>query len=226
MGRPITALRKANIRIKVNKEGYTKLVQLGQTVHNQLLANIADYAIPLPTLVALQAAVTALRTAASFMGHKRNRASKAQKDDAQLKATSLRLILDELKNYVLNTVTVAFGNQSPERAELLARSGFGFADTRSINRHAQIPRFMRQTNNSIFDGNSNRINWKRPIGMIKGAKVAGYNVYVNGKLTLTTTKCNAVITPPPGGAIVNLVVKPFNSRGEGNGLYTSLKPLA
>lgn len=224
MGRPINNIRKAGIRIKQNKEGYKRLVALANRVGLSLTGN-ADFATPSPSIIALAAGSTALKNAAAFMGQKRNRASKAEKLDAQAKATDLRSLLTAELAYVLTTLEAAVLPDSPTFATKLAGSGFAMSDIRSLNPRAQIPTFVRQDNSKLHPGNEGRLNWKKPLGLIKGAKVAGYNIIIGGVIVQTTTKTNAIIPNVPGVS-TNVMIQPFNSRGYGGSFYATVKGLS
>lgn len=221
MGRPINNIRKAGIRVKQNREGYMRLVSLAHTVVIKLTGNAA-FTTPLPALASVTSAATDLKNAAAFMGGKRNRGSKNEKLDAQAKATNLRNLLTALLNYVVQTALQAAPGDSPLFATLIASSGFAMSDVRSINPKAQIATFVRQDNSKLHPGNEGRLNWKRPLGLIKGGKVAGYNILIGGVIVQTTTKTNAIIPTVPG-VNTDVVIVPFNSRGQGAAFNATVK---
>lgn len=229
MGRAINNPRKGNIRVKINKEGYKKLVQFADTVVLRLTGN-ASFATPSPTLVAVTAAADDLRAAATFMGLKRNRGSKAEKLDAQEKATTVRSLLTALLKYVIDTALVASGADTPAFTAMIATTGFSMADVRSLNPHAQIARYVSQNNNKLHPGSELRLKWRKPLGLIKGGKVAGYNIYLKDGgvwvIKQTTTKTNTII-PNPGGlpVAIDCMIVPFNSRGSGNPFFATVKTL-
>jgi hypothetical protein len=230
MGRPINNIRKANIRVKINKAGYRKLIQLANTVVLNLTGNL-NFATPIPSLVDVNTGSTNLKNAAAFMGLKRNRGSKADLAAANEAAVALRSLLTSLKQYCINTAVTASPTDTPTQAALLASTGFGFAVTRAITPRSQAATFVRQTNNHRFPGTVGRINWKRPIGLIKGKRVQSYDIYeipaVPGPdvYLMTVTKCNAVIAPA-AGTNMNLRIVPKNSRGAGNAILTTVKGLS
>ena len=228
MGRPINPSRKSNIRVKINKAGYKKLIQLGNTVHAALAGNL-NFATPIPTLPDLATAVTVLTTATIQMGQKRSRGSKSDLAIAQSAAIDLRNILTALKQYVITTAVVAAPTDIPNQTAILATSGFGFAVTRALTPKSQIPTFVRQTNNHKFPGTVGRINWKRPIGLIKGKRVSSFDIYQIDPITRTrisflgtTTKTNFESAVPVGTSIMVAIV-PKNSRGEGNVATVQIK---
>ena len=225
MGRPINNLRKASIRTKINKAGYKKLIALGESVGAALLANIVTFATPTPALTVLTTDVTAAKTATAFMGQKRNRGSKVELAAAQAAATNLRATLTALLKYVENTAVLAEPSDIPAQTVILSMSGFGFAVTRAITPKSQIPTFVRQTNNHKFPGNVHRVNWKRPIGLIKGKRPSSYDILIGGVIVQTVTKCNAIIPIAPG-VNVDIVIVPKNSRGTGNSFNATVKGLS
>lgn len=221
MGRPINNIRKTGIRVKQNREGYMRIVSLAHTVVAKMTAN-ANFATPLPTLASVTASAATLKTAAAFMGGKRNRNSRAEKLDCQAKATDTRNILTALLNYVVQTALSTSAGNTPQFEVLVSSSGFAMSDVRSINPKAQIATFVRQDNSKLHPGNEGRLNWKRPLGLIKGAKVAGYNILVGGVIVQTTTKTNAIIPTVPG-VNTDVVIVPFNSKGQGAAFNATVK---
>lgn len=223
MGRPINSIRKANLRVKTNREGFKKLIALAGTVHVKMTGN-TNFTTPVPTLLALQTAQTDLKNATVFMGLKRNRGSKAEGIACREKAIALRNLLTAMLKYVINTATLAAAGDVMDFNTILVSSGFAISDVRSINAKAQIATFVRQDNSKLHPGSEGRLNFKRPLGLIKGAKVAGYNIYIGGKIALTTTKTNAIIPTTPG-VNTDVVIVPFNSRGSGAAFTATIKGL-
>ena len=224
MGRPISNIRKSQIRVKINKAGYKKLLALAGSVHTALTGN-AEFTTPSPSLTSLATAKTALAASTRYMGAKRNRGSKAEFAQAQSDANNVRSILTALLQYVTNTVLIAAGGANDQGAAILATTGFGFRVTRKITPKLQIATFVRQTNNHQFPGNLHRLNWKRPIGLIKGKRPTAYNILIGGVIVQTVTKTNAIIPVAPG-ANVDVLIQPMNSRGTGNTFNATIKGLS
>jgi hypothetical protein len=221
MGRPINNIRKAGLRIKINREGYKTIYALTSTVVAAMTGN-ANFVTPLPTLATITAAGTSLKDAMAFMGQKRNRSSRIKKVDCQAKALAAKSLLDALLNYVIQTALQAAAGDMAAFNTIVTSSGFGLKDVRSINPRAQIATFVRQDNSKLHPGNEGRLNWKRPLGLIKGAKVAGYNILIGGVIVQTTTKTNTIIPTVPG-VNTDVVIVPFNSRGQGAPFNATVK---
>lgn len=221
MGRPINPIRKSNLRIKTNREGYKKIIALASTVVVKMTGN-TDFTTPIPALAAITSAITTAKNATAFMGQKRNRGSKGEKLQAQQANQALRSLLTAELSYVRNTAEIAAAGDVLEFNRIIVGSGFGLSDVRSINPKAQIATFVRQDNSKLHPGSEGRLNFKRPLGLIKGAKVAGYNIYIGGKIALTTTKTNAIIPTTPG-VNTDVVIVPFNSRGSGAPFNATIK---
>ena len=224
MGRPINNLRKASIRIKINQAGYKKLVALGDRVLLFMTGNL-NFSTPLPALAGVQTDLTGLKNATANMGQKRSRASKTELQDATTRATVVRDELTALLNYVIQTCLVAHPTDIPAFNQMLGSSGFAMKDTRSLTARTQQPTFTRQTNNKIYNGATNgqvRINWRKPLGLLKGKPIAGYNVIIGGVVTQTVTKCNAMITLAPGNN-ADVTIQPFNFRGTGQTVQIATK---
>lgn len=224
MARPINNPRKGGIRIKINQAGYKKLLALGSRVLLFMTGNL-NFSTPLPALAGVQTNLTGLKNATANMGQKRSRASKAELQDAQTRAIQVRNDLTALLNYVVQTTLIAHPSDIAAFTQMLGSSGFAMKDVRSLTARTQQPTFTRQTNNKIYNGSTNghvRINWRRPLGLIKGKPIAGYNIIIGGVITQTVTKCNAMIPLAPG-TNVDVTIQPFNFGGTGQTVIIATK---
>jgi hypothetical protein len=221
MGRPINNIRKGGLRIKINREGYKTIYALSTTVVAKMTGN-AEFTTPIPALATITSAGDLLKDAMAFMGQKRNRTSRTNKLDCQLKALTCKNLLDALLNYVIQTALQTAAGDMSAFSNIIVSSGFGMKDVRSVNPRAQIATFVRQDNSKLHPGNEGRLNWKRPLGLIKGAKVAGYNILIGGVIVQTTTKTSAII-PTVMGVNTDVVIVPFNSRGQGAPFNATVK---
>lgn len=214
-------MRKLQLGLRQNKFRYKQLIQIAGTVITKMTGN-ANFATPAPTLLAIQTAQTDLKNANALSGYKRSRGTKAQLIDTQGKAQTLSNLLLALLNYVLNTAAIAADQDTPDFDNIIISSGFATRSVRNIQPKAQIATFVRQSNNKLYPIGSNRVRWKRPLGLIKGARIAGYNIMVGGVIVQTTSKCSAIV-PTPQGAQTEITIVPFNSRGYGNHFFATVK---
>jgi hypothetical protein len=227
MGRPINNIRKSNGIIKINKQGARQLITLLRCIVVRMTGN-ANFTTPVPALTVATSAANDLATAFENQSIKRARGSKNDTADFNAKLIAARSVATSLLNYVKNTAVIAAAGDNSVYNSVITSSGFGVIPAKRRAKVQQIPTFVRQTNNKLFPSNTGRINWKRPIGDIKGAKIAGYNIYtmVGGNWTIfaTTTKTNYIVPVTPG---VNTDVRivPFNSRGSGQPFFTTVKGL-
>src|ERR1035437_5326581 len=102
-------MSKPIIAINLSKTNYTGLASLGNSVHGGLSGN-ASFATPLPTLTALQTAITDVATAVAAWGPKGNRGSHATLVDLRNKALTLSQTLKSLAQYVMNTAQTTAGS--------------------------------------------------------------------------------------------------------------------
>jgi hypothetical protein len=217
MGKYLNTNRRPLLRIRITNLNYRALLALCGSVIAGLTAAVTLYPTPNPTLVELTALQTALQTAMKGLGTKKNKGSHASVVACRNAANNLKegLILE--LSYVLNTITLA---QSPQsQADQLAFAGFAFRKVKAISRAMQIPTFTRQTNNRSVPQSLGQIKWRRPLGLIKGARASSYAIYIgNGVVPAsyvkTVTKTNAFFPQPVGTATLYTIV-PFNSRGTG-----------
>lgn len=228
MGRPINNIRKVRTVIKINKQGAGKLITLGNSVILRMTGNLY-FTTPAPTLASVQTAVSDLSNAWRHQNIKRARGSKADTQDFNAKLNVVRVLLTALQQYVINQALIQAGNNNLQYAQIVGTSGFGIIPANSRNSVTQIPTYVSQSNNKLHPGTSGRLKWKRPIGLIKGASTSGYNIYTkdinnNWVISKTTTKTNTVIPTAPG-TNVDVKIVPFNSRGEGQAFFATVKGL-
>lgn len=228
MGRPTNPIRKLRSVIKINKQGARNLLVLADTVVARMTGN-ANFTTPVPALTTLTSAATDAKKAFTFQSQKRNRGSKEETLDFQNKVQVLRNVLLAIQGYVINTALIAANGDALLYGTIVASSGYGVIPPNKRQSRQQLPTFIRQTNNKLHPGTEGRINWKRPIGNIKGARINGYNIYhmVGGNWVImqTVTKTNAIIPVAPG-ASVDIKIVPFNSRGEGQAQFMTVKGLS
>lgn len=229
MGHPIINVRPGALIVKINKEGYTKLVALARTVVLRMTAAVAIFATPNPAMAALTAAADALETAATKMGHKRNRGSKADLEAAKAAATTLRNLLTAELAYVIKIGLKNEPTDATAFAALIVQSGFSMKNVKSITPKPQVATFARRTNNMLV-GSEPQLKWRKPKGLLKGKQIAGYNIR-NGAKPVSPADVDPILATttatkwePKGLSKGSHTYRifPFNSRGEGTPLFVSL----
>lgn len=225
MGRLITNPPKAVIRIRIAQNNYKAVLALATTVHASLTADVSDFPAPNPTLVQLGTDITALEAALAALGTKANKGSHADVLNAQAATLTVRNDLVALAAYVNNIIS---GSASPASQNLLlSRSGFASKSKKSLVPKTQLIRSRGQINSKQYPFTLRRVSWKRPLGLIKGLKLTGYNIYIQtgaGTPTflVTQTKTNYTFNSvPPANS--QLIIAPLNARGEGNSFKVPIR---
>lgn len=213
MGRFITNPPKPVGRIKIGISKYMAWLALAQIVVDRMTTNVATFPAPNPTLATVAGDITVLQTAVSALGTKSNKGSHPAVLAVRLATLTIQTDLLALLAYVTNIMNA--DNRPAANKVILSQSGFAAKSVKSTVPKMQFVTFARQTNNKQFPPTTGRINWRRPLGLLKGLKVSGYNIYTGGVLIATTTKTN--FTPTPGVRNQVYTIHPMNARGEGNG---------
>src|SRR5712671_997730 len=174
MGRPV--VNKGNIKpsLKYAKVSqYKELLTLARTVSARMVINIADFPTPIPPLTDLDTAADSLRDATIYQGLRRNKGSKFDTQQAKKAAKNTLQVLTQLLQYVINTALIAFPDDAPGFNVVIAESGFSLKNIRRI-KHISQSRYVRQDNSNAHPSTKMRLQWKRGVGLIKGAPIAGY----------------------------------------------------
>lgn len=219
MGRFVTNPPKPVGRIKIPVTKYLVWLALAQIVVDRMTTNVATFPTPNPSLATVSGDIAALEAAIGELGTKPNKGSNAAVLAVRLATLTIQTDLLALLAYV-NNVMSADSRPAANRV-ILSKSGFAAKSVKSTVPKMQFVTHVRQTNNKQFPPSIGRINWKRPLGLLKGLKIAGFNIYADLNLVATTTKTN--YTPPAGLGAQNYTIKPFNARGEGNGFKISTR---
>lgn len=223
--RGVVNSRRVQTRVKQGTAAYKAMLFLARTVVAKMTAAVATFAVPVPALADVTTAADTLQAKVAVMGHKRNRASKAQKLACQAATAELRDLLTSLEAYAKNTCLVAAAENSPEYNALLASSGFGLRGSRGIANRLSTVRRVSQTNNDAYGAKAPRLSWEKPKGLIHGLKPAGYNIIISGRIVATTVRTNIKLDAknlsPAGKTDVEIV--PFNSRGNGQSIFCTVQ---
>lgn len=217
---------KQNLRIKLGQSMYKLLVALARTAVLKMTGN-ANFATPAPSLASVTTAANNLRDSMQYLGHKRNRGSKAQLLQAQDDYIVLRDLLLQLQSYVKNVASAAALPDTNDYNNIITSSGFGLQTRggRGIVNRMQVVRRASQVNNGVNNSYDPRLNWEKPKGLIKGKPAKSYNIYfinpfdaVNPRQLVATTTATTWRIPP---ATIDKAeqrdydIVPFNDLGEG-----------
>ncbi len=219
----------------INSASYAKLIVLANVVSAKMTAAIATFATPTPALVDLDTAATTLIDAAQVTRLKRNRCSAVQTLAARAAANDVRVLLQQLLQYSVNTVLDLFPANSPQFNATLATAGFAMKNIRKP-KHMRIATYIRQDNNKKHGAPEMWLNWKRPTHLIKGAAIAGYLIHwadikspgsppTIEQFLMATTKTTANLYPFFGGPTslpARGYIIPFNSLGQGQPIFFSM----
>lgn len=210
---------KMLIRMKIGKLAYTLLLALAKSVHSKMTGNAA-FATPSPSLATLATATTALESALIGVGTKRNKGSKASVLSARDSATHLRGLLTALVGYVESTLSPTA--DVPLYNATLASAGFSLKSIRSRVPKMKQVTFIQHNNSAKFIPTDGRIQWRRPLTLLKGLPVDGFNIYKAGVLISTTT-AGFFYTNQPLKTESTYTVRPFNARGEGQSMNVTVR---
>lgn len=174
MGHPVVNKGGKGVTLRqITFSSYKKLIALAATISSKMGAASAFYAAPTPDLTDLDTAAATLQVSASVLGHKRNRASKAQLLQAQSDANVVRYLLQQLLTYATNTCYDAFPADPYAFSAAAASSGFSIRLPKKV-KHISQARWVKQTTTTEFPAAMMRLTWRRGLGLIKGAPIAGY----------------------------------------------------
>lgn len=232
MGRLVTNTPKPVVRVNVKQSNYRGILNLAQTVHNAILANIAIFATPTPTSVLFQTHITSLRTAIASLGTKFNRGSKTQLDTVKQAAF---VVFGDLTQSAFYVQTIVDANDSAEfQAVIIASSGFAAKSKKSRVPLNQFVTKARQSNSKKYPVTLRRVDWKKPLGNFSGFRPKSYNIYGmttgNAAMALiTSTTATNYLAPATftlAGLTVPLhtvIIRPVTATGEGNSFRIPVK---
>ena len=222
MGRLLTNPPKPVIRVKVSQKNYRKVLSLAYAVHGGILANVGTFVTPFPTMVNFNNDILALATAIAALGTKTNKNGKAALTTCINASVLVYHDLIQLAAYVSAVVYESFPNNPFLQAQVIASSGFAAKSPKSRIDTLQFVRNAKQVNNKKFPHTLGYISWKKSLGLFKGTKITGFNVYDVTASPHTflgsTTKTNFTLPAPVANVNSKIQIRPFNARGEGNGI--------
>jgi len=213
---------KPIISIRLRQTDYAGLVTLG----NELVAGLTgngNFTTPLPTLVALQAAITDVEDAITTWGPKGSRGPKSALLDLRAKAITLSQIIKSLSQYVQNTAQTTAGSDYATMAAIMSTSGFDVVTSRNPQGPLQAVENFRKVTTPKVNYYQVKLMWRKPLGLTTRSNVKSYNVLRSATPVLSaavkvgaTTRTSFVDTNDTGTPQTwHYWVVPVNGAGEG-----------
>jgi hypothetical protein len=214
MARLISNPPKPVVRIKINVKNFKKVLSLAQSVHTYMVLNVGTFVTPPLTMVNFNNDIVALQAAIAALGTKSN---KGGFNALAACSNASEVVFEDLVT-LSNYVTSLIQSLTPALAKVyISLSGFASKSPHSKVDSLQFVRNVKQYNTKKYPLTSGLIKWKKSLGLFKGVKIAGYNVYVNGIFHSSATKTICILDPVLVPTISQVTIKPFNAQGEGNG---------
>lgn len=206
--------RNVILRLPANTLSRSRqLLTLARTVVDKMTGNV-NFATPSPTLGDITTAADALAIAIQDNGFKFNRGGKANQNILKARTSDLYLLLVQLAAYV--QAISRNGATTPEQYAIAASSGFAAKNTYSKKPLLQTSTYNTPINTRKVAYTSNILKWRKPKGLIKGATVSGYQVFVGSHQIGTTTKGYFEIPLQETTQSINaFTIVPFNRNGTG-----------
>ena len=198
---------------------YENLSTKAQAIHDGLVANVADYPAPNPTMPDFQLDIDALNSAIVTWGPPEARGSRAQHDALVTMANIVKNDLRMLAAYAMNT--------QPNNPDSWRACGFGVKRAKSAPLPLEVVRDFHQfVSRKIADGFI-KLKWKRPLDT-DPADVKGYIIQYSDSpvqpllkgtrpivnIFKVQTQTSIIVEPPFVGANYFWVTA-FNSVGYG-----------
>ncbi len=185
-------MNKPIISIKLSPKNYAGLVNFGNRVAASLAGNL-NFATPLPTILALQAAITDVVNAIAVWGPRGNRGSHADLLDLRQKALTLAQILKSLSQYVQNTAQTAAGSDYVLMGAITTTSGYQLANPRTPQGILQKVEGFHNFISRKLNPNEVKLKWKKPLNVATNGNVKSYKV-LRGITTDVTAAVEVAIT--------------------------------
>jgi hypothetical protein len=212
-------MARSLIKLLLYSMGFDALRSFAQTIHDGFVANIADYATPVPVLPAFQTDIDALADAISAWGTPGARGSHADHVALIDAANVVRDDLRRLADYAQNA--------QPDNPTSWGAVGFPIKRPKSVPQALQMVQDLRNFVSREIPAGFIRLKWKRPLDT-DSSDVKGYIIQHNssnvqpeingsqGVVNVVAIVPNTSIQfqPPYTGANY-FWVTPFNSVGYG-----------
>ncbi len=185
-------MNKPIISIKLSSKNYAGLVNLGNRVAASLTGNL-NFMTPLPTILALQTAITDVVNAIAVWGPRGNRGGHADLLDLRQKALTLAQMLKSLSQYVQNTAQTAAGSNYVLMASIITSGGYQLANTRTPQGILQKVQGFHNFVSRKLNPNEVKLKWKKPLNTATSGNVKSYKV-LRGTTTDVTAAIEVAIT--------------------------------
>jgi hypothetical protein len=227
-------MARSLIKLLLYSMGFDALRSFAQTIHDGFIANIADYAAPVPTMIIFQNDIDALSDAITAWGPPGARGSHAAHvallDAADVVRNDLRMLADYAQ------VT------KPDNPTSWGAVGFPIKRPKSVPQPLQMVQELRNFVSRDIPSGFIRLKWKRPLDAdtsdVKGYIIQHNSTNVQPEINTSLGVANVVaIVPntswqfqPPYTGANYFWVTPFNSVGYGVSsdplFYNAAPPIA
>ena len=169
-------MKKPTIALDLTPTNYKDLADFGNSIFAKMTGNL-NFATPVPTLVALEAAVTSVEAALSAWGDVHNRGKHTDLVDLKEKALTLHHLLKAEGQYVEATAQLAAGNDYEEMANIIQSSGYHLKSEKHPQGKLEMPQNVHQFISRQLDPNQGEVRWKKPLNITSKNNVKAYKVY-------------------------------------------------
>ncbi len=210
-------MSKPIIVLKLHPRAFSKTLELAQTVSASLTSN-PGFVNPQPSLAVLNAAITELEGALETWGDTGNRGSHADYLNLSAKAARMQRILKQLADWCMSAVDPDLPN--PERAQLLATTGFALKGLRSPQGKLEaVQNFHRFFARTVRE-NQVKLRWTKPLNVVTNSNVKAYLVYrsrheVFSTASILSATSHTTYTDEPGAGTWYYWVTAVNNKGQG-----------
>lgn len=208
--------------INVKKSNYQGVANLAQLVHDDLVAAVADFATPSPTMLVFQSDIDDLTAAIAAWGPVHNRGSHAQLLALRDACTVVYNDLLSLQAYVQNVAQVTAGADYVLMASLIGETGFSIKNAPNPQGALGAPQNLHQRFEDSVSLYTPKLKWNKPLGLTSPGNVKSYsilrgttNILANAIVIATATKTEFVDTLAPSGSTLYYWVKGNNTDGAG-----------
>lgn len=185
---------------------YSALSAFAAFVISSLTTNVAFYATPAPSVIALTAQLALLDAAISAWGVVGGRGSHVQLMALRSAAFTMRNMLVQELGYVMNTVIAAGGDYATQASNVVL-SGFGVKNPGTpqglLNQPENLHQFFKNSISIYHVG----LKWNPPIGVTSPGNVHNYQIY-RGLTNSFTDPSTLIIGTSTKGLFIDSAVPP------------------
>lgn len=166
--------QRPQVKINVKQSNYAAVAALGQQIHDQMLANAADFPVPIPSMATLQTQVTALVAAIANWGPVGNRGSHAQlvalRSATNVVYTSLILLAAFVQNLVDPSLSY------PDQTAFILSSGLSVKNAPTPQGVLNAPEGLIQMISPSVPLSTPKLKWTKPVDLLSPNNVKAYRV--------------------------------------------------